>query len=231
MLPGRHSCCVAIAATVALLALSCVIDEELRINGDGSGTYRVKITVPKNLSGSLGDLRQKAATDGYRFISVTDAEDGHSVVYEKEFASVAALNDTHDHYELTISNAGFLRREYHLTCTVGSNAFTAFKRRLTIRMPGSITSASTGERNGDRVSWDCSNGGTIDIVASGFYLPLDGNQKELFIALLVIASGLLLFRAATRAHRRTRSVVCSTCHKELPAAARFCADCGAVTST
>lgn len=58
----------------ALLLLSCTVDEDLRINSDGSGTYRVRISVPKTFSEGFGDLRKEAVKNGFTVMEEGETE-------------------------------------------------------------------------------------------------------------------------------------------------------------
>jgi hypothetical protein len=219
---------VVLIAIVALLLLACVIDEDLRIHSDGSGTYRVRITIPKELGEGFGDLRKEAEKNGFRVVQEGETEKERFLVIRKDFDDVTALNDAQTHFELTITEVGFLRREYRLRASLEAIGFGGFKRHLTVAMPGSVSSTTGGETHGSRVEWDGSAGGSIDIVSSGFYLPLRRGQSAAMVA--VILAGLLLFIAVRLRRRQSPAATpCLTCNSPVPGNARFCQVCGANT--
>jgi len=198
MLEQRHQRLVVMAGVVALLFLACTIEEDLRINADGSGTYRVKISIPKQLGEGFGDFRKEAEKDGFTVEREGETEQERFILLRKNFSDVASLNDSHGRFELTTTDTGILRREYRLRATLQAVGFGSYKRRLLITMPGEVQSTSAGERSGSRVTWDGHQGGTIEVVASGFHLPVSSNQK---LAFLTIAAGGLLFLAMRRRRR------------------------------
>jgi hypothetical protein len=220
----RHKPVVGVAAFVALLLVACVIEDDLRINADGSGSYRFKMTIPKELSDGFGDMRQKAEAEGFT-VEEGETDKERFIVLSKDFTDIAALNGTDNHFELTSTSTGFLRRDYRLRGTVQSLGYGSFKRHLIITMPGSVMSSDQGEINGSSVRWDATRGGTIEIAASGFYLPLSRNLR-LLMALLALASA-ALFVMARRRRGVPAAAVCPGCRAPLAPDARFCPICGA----
>lgn len=211
-----------VAGVLALLLLSCVIEEDLRINGDGSGSYRIKLTMPKEL-GAFDELRKSVEKDGYQVEQEGETEKERFIVFSKTFTDVSALNDSHNEFELTIADSGFMRREYRLRARLRGVDFGSYKRRIVFSMPGKVQSATAGEIAGGRVTWEGSYGGALEIVSSGFYLPVNST-----LSLGVLALGLLLF-AAMRRRRGTAhaAALCPSCNSPFSGNARFCRVCGA----
>jgi hypothetical protein len=212
-------------AILSLLLLACVIDEDLRIDADGSGTYRARITIPKQLGEGFGDFRKEAENNGFVIEQEGQTEKERFLVIRKDFTDVTALNDSHTHYELTMTESGIMRRNYRLRASLNSVAFGSFKRRLTVVMPGNVTSTTAGEIDGGRVRWEGAGGGSLEIVSSGFYFPLSRNQKA--ASVMVILVGVLLSVVMRRRRRQPSAAPCSTCNSPLRTDSRFCAICGA----
>jgi len=186
----------AMAGVLAILLWSCAIEEDLRISGDGSGTYRIKVSMPKEF-GDFGDLRQKAESEAFHVEQQGETEKERFIVLRKDFTSVSSLSDNNNRFELAATEAGFLRREYRFRATLQSVGFGSYKRHIVIAMPGGVKTATAGEVDGSRVSWDATNGGTIEIAAAGFYLPLSQSQR-------VSAAAVALAGAAFWAAKRRR---------------------------
>lgn len=215
----------ALIALAALLLLSCTVDEDLRVNSDGSGSYRARISVPKPFAEGFADLRKEATKNGFTVVEEGENDRERFFVISKDFADIEALNDSHTHFELTMTNTGFLRREYRLRAVLKAIAYGSFKRRFTVAMPGKVLSATDGEITGAGVRWEGSTGGSFEVVSSGFYLPLGAGQRT---AVLVAIAVLLLFLVLRR-RRQSSAAFCPTCSAALRAGARFCGICGADT--
>lgn len=223
---NRRARLVLIAGTAALLLLACAVEEDLRLEFDGSGTYRVKVTIPKDLADGFGDLRKQAEKDGFVIAEEGETEAERFIVMRKEFTNVSSLNDDNSRFELTMTDRGLLRREYRFRATLQSVGFGAYQRHFTITMPCNVTSASDGTIDGSRVQWNASHGGTIEVAASGFYLPGSRNQRLLVIAIAVLSVALLVFRRRSPIQPKA---VCANCQTHLSPDARFCRKCGAGT--
>jgi hypothetical protein len=224
MLRQRPTRALALAGIFSLILLSCVIEEDLRINADGSGTYRVKVSIPKELSEGFGDFRKEAEKDGFRVEQEGETEKERFVVLRKDFTDVASLSDSNNQFELSTTDVGFLRREYRLSVSLQAIGFGSYKRRMVITMPAKVLSASAGEIAGTRVTWEGSRGGTIEVTSSGMHIPLSRNQKGLLLA--AIAAALLL---VVRSRRRQQKplTLCASCNAPISIDTRFCGVCGA----
>lgn len=216
----------AIAACLSLLLFACAIEEELRINADGSGTYGVKLTVPKEMGSDFGDLRKSAAEEGFTVVEERETEQERVLVLRKDFTDISSLNDGNSRFELATSTAGWLEREYRFRARLQAVGYGAFKRQITISMPGRIKASSQGEIDGSRVRWDASRGGSIEITARGYSIPLS-NRTLLLIALITAALAFLVVRRNRAARVQA---FCAICRTPRAHAARFCAACGAEAS-
>lgn len=226
MTTSRHSRVAALAVLLSLLLFACVIDEDLRINADGSGSYQVKLTIPKDLSSDFGDLRKSAEKDGFTIVEEGQTEKERFLIFRKQFTNVSALNDQNGRFELTIAEAGWFKREYRLRVALQAVGYGAFKRHLVVTMPGKVTATDVGEIDGSRVRWDASRGGSIDITAGGYAIALSRNQRILMPVVLI--AGILLLIARRRTARPPS--LCATCQTPLRRNAQFCAACGAGAS-
>jgi hypothetical protein len=94
-----------------------------------------------------------------------------------------------------------------------------------------VKSTSAGEANGQRVTWFCANGGTIDIVAEALVVPFSGTHG--WIAFAVMVSLFVLVKRVRRPSASfgtaRRSSGCTTCSAPLPRCASFCPSCGDLT--
>jgi hypothetical protein len=210
----------------SLLILACEIEEDLRIESDGSGRYSARISVPKEL-GDFGELRKEAEKNGFAIMQEGETPKERFIVIRKDFTDISALNDSHARYELTMTESGFLRREYRLRASLEAIGFGSFKRRLTVAMPGKVSSTTHGEIDGSRVKWDTSAGGSLEIASAGFHLPLSRNQSRGLM--VTIIGGALLLLALRFRRRRASNGVCLTCNSPLRNGVRFCGICGANT--
>jgi hypothetical protein len=223
MTTSRHPRVAALAALFSLVLFACVVDEDLLINADGSGTYQVKVTVPKDLTSDFGDFRKSAEKDGFTVVEEGETENGRFVVLRKKFTDISTLNDQNSHFAFTAGEMGLLKREYRLRAELNAVAYGAYKRHLVVTMPGGVTGTTAGEADGSRVRWDASNGGTIEVTAVGYAIPLSHDQRMLM--LVVLLAGVLLLIAQRRRNAGARTI-CSTCQSPFARDARFCAGCG-----
>lgn len=224
MFVNRRARLVIIAALAALLLFACDIEEDLRLELDGSGTYRVRLTIPKNLSDGFDDLRKQAETDGFTVADQGTTETERFIVLRKTFDDITSLNDDHSQFELTITRPGFLRREYRFRANLQSVGFGAYQRQFTVTMPVNVTSASAGKIEGSRVRWNARHGGTIEITASGFGIPLSRNQRGLVTMIVIL--GVVLFIFVRRRRTRAHEAACAHCRAQLAPGTRFCRTCG-----
>ncbi|MBV8516173.1 MAG: zinc ribbon domain-containing protein [Acidobacteria bacterium] len=220
---ARPSRVAAFAALLSLLFFACAIDEDLRINADGSGTYRLKITIPEDLASDLGTVRTDAAKEGFTVVEEGRAGKDRFAILRKDFTDVTALNDSNSRFALTITKMGWLRREYRLDATLQPVGYGSFKRHIAVTMPGKISASDHGEIDGSRVRWDATTGGSIHITAGGYAIPFSRAASTLIIVATIAGLALLIAR---RKHGADSRPACATCHAPLVRGARFCADCG-----
>ena len=74
-------CAVALLVLLALLG-GCQVEEELELHADGSGSHRVKVTVPKDFGEALQEVKQKATGQHYHFVEEGQAGDSRFLVME-----------------------------------------------------------------------------------------------------------------------------------------------------
>jgi hypothetical protein len=220
---------ILLVCAVVLLLAACELEDDLRIEADGSGTYRATVSVEKLLAGTLGRIRAAAEQQGFRIVGEGETADRRFLSMRKDFDDVHSLGDSQSNYELTVSTRNYLWRRYHLHATVGSVAGQGFDWRFSITMPARITSTSQGESNGARVTWYCTNGGTIDVEAEGFFLPF--TRTHVLAIVGVAAAALLLLVALGRRALAAPAIAaeqhaCRTCANPLSALARYCPACG-----
>ncbi len=222
----RRSLLVFSFAVLSLLA-GCELEDDLRIEADGSGTYRARVLVEKLLGAVLTRVRGEAEAKGFRIVEEGETPTRHFVVLRKDFTDVRSLDDEQSSYDLTIETRRFFWREYRLRATLGSVAGSAFDRRFTISMPARISSTTAGESNGTRVVWYCTNGGTIEVVAEGFHVPVTRRHVTVAIAIAALVLALVaLFRRWASARPEEEENVCTTCNKPMAVTARYCPSCG-----
>jgi hypothetical protein len=180
-----------------LLLAACEIEDDLRLTSNGSGTYQMKISVEKQLTQALVELRKELEKEGYKIVQDGETPDRRFLIIRKAFKNVSELNDNNNHFEFHVIDGGFLQRKYRFNATLGS-AGGNFKRQFTIRMPGDVTAASAGERRGNTVTWDCASGGAIALEASGLALPFDIPEQAGAIGIVLVIG----FAALVVIHRR-----------------------------
>jgi hypothetical protein len=162
---------VALLVLLALLG-GCQVEEELQLHADGSGSHRVKVSVPKDFGEALQALKQKAIGQHYHLVEEGQAGDSRFLVMARDFANVSELNDNEDTFALNIDAAGAFRRRYRLDVAYKGNAAVMnFERVLRVRMPAAVDTSTAGQVSSDRVEWSCSRGGQLRVVASGFAMP------------------------------------------------------------
>ncbi|HEY6141034.1 MAG TPA: hypothetical protein VI670_25030 [Thermoanaerobaculia bacterium] len=191
-------CCLA----ALLLLTACEMEDDLTLRADGSGSYRVKLLLPNELALALPEIRSKAIHDGFRVLEEGATADRKFVVLAREFKQVSELNESGHAFDFQSGDAGFLRREARFHASISHTP--AFKRVLTITLPGEVKSSTAGDVTGNRIRWDCSNGGSLDAVAVGFYLPLSTETKAVSTIVVVLV---LLAAVAVRLRRHVRQSI------------------------
>jgi hypothetical protein len=222
MLRGRRGA-IALLCFLSLALFGCELEDQLRIDADGSGTYRAKFLVEKEFGDALTKVREEAAKNGFRVAEEGETATRKFVVISKELKSLSELNDSSNRFELTVTDDGFLRKKYLLHAHVSS--LSGFHRQLTIDLPGSPQSTSVGELSGGHVIWDCTHGGDIEVASAGFALAPTRNQE---MALLAVVGLVLLM--AVRSRRKRATLACRSCHAPLTEGVQFCANCGAAAA-
>jgi len=227
MLRSRRKGVLLLTGVLSLFLFSCLLEEELVIHSDGSGTFRAKVTIPKEFGEGFADIRKDAEKEGFQ-IEEGETEKERFIILRKKFDNVSALNDDGRRFELTMADSGFLRRQYLLRVQLPPVGFGGFTHRLVVTMPGKVQSATGGEFAGSRVTWEGKSGGTIEITAAGFYLPVSRTQRLLFLLVVVAGIVALLILRKRRQGQPPAATTCLTCQTPLSVNARFCRACGAV---
>jgi hypothetical protein len=212
-----------LVSVISILLVSCELEEDFVIKRDGSGTYTVKLLIPKQFAKNLGDVPKEADEKGFRFVEQGETETHKYFVFAKDFKNVAEVAAGGDTYKLDIAKANIFRTDYNFNASVTSGVAQGFRRRMRVTLPVSIDETTAGDISGRSVSWDCTTGGNITILAAGTALPLTELQRAGVFAVLAAAIiGFVVFRF----RRRTRASVCTSCGQNLLADARFCPKCG-----
>ena len=213
-----------LALTLALLTLGCEIEDEIRINPDGSGTYRTKILVKKDLAAAIPEIRKEATEDGFRVIEEGETETRKFIVLERDFKNISEVGDSRNKMSFTATRSGWFRERYEFTASLPGSEGDGFTRQVTIVLPGKIQQSTAGERRGDVVIWNVSKGGSIQITSIG--LTASGAKRLTFLAATfgVIVLGLVIL---LKRKRNVRVPSCAACGVPKQSGARFCAGCGA----
>lgn len=210
-------------AAFTLLALSCEIEDEIRIHRDGSGSYRAKILVEKQLASALPEIRKEAVKDGFRIVDEGETETRHFIVMTRDFKNISEVGDSRNRMSFKATKAGWLRERYEFSASLPPSSGDGFSRQLTIVLPASIEQHTAGEVRGNTVVWDCTRGGELEMTATGFVLPFAVQSPVL--GGVIAAAGLIgVFVLVLR--RRSAALRCATCGATKSPDARFCANCG-----
>lgn len=213
---------IALSALCLLLA-ACEVEEELKLNADGSGTYRARILVEKEVGEALQEVRKDAPTRGFTVVEEGETANRKFVVVARDFKNVSELNDKDDTYALDVERSSPFKATYHLSLNFRSNpSASGFSRNMQVSMPATVASTSAGTATGSTVRWDCSHAGTLDVQAAGLVLPLTSNQRKMALAVLVL--GVLLLVGVRVARRKPQS--CRNCGTRIEPNAKFCPKCG-----
>jgi Tol biopolymer transport system component len=157
---------------VLLLMSACKVEETIDLRADGSGTYRAKISVTKDFGEAIDQVKREAGQHGLRVLEEGQTADEKFVVVGRDFSKMSDLGDKDDTYSLVVTREGWFRKSYRFEAILRKNiAASGFQRILHVRMPGSIDSSSSGQLSSHSVEWPCSQGGQLDVVASGFAIP------------------------------------------------------------
>src|SRR5215213_5873017 len=130
---------------LALLALRCEIEDEIRLNRDGSGTYIAKILIEKQLASALPEIRKKAVQEGFRIMEEGVTETRHFIVMARDFKNISEIGDSRNRMSFTATKAGWLRQQYAFSASVPASSGDGFSRQLTIALPASIEQHTAGE--------------------------------------------------------------------------------------
>jgi hypothetical protein len=157
----------AIVFLLALLVLSCELEDEIRINPDGSGTYRTKLLVEKQLASALPEVRKEAEKNGFRIVEEGETDTRRFIVMERDFKSVSEVGDERNRMAFTATKHGWFRQRYEFTASLPSSSSDGFSRQLTLTLPGSIQQSTGGVIRGNTVVWDASKGGSLQVTSIG----------------------------------------------------------------
>ena len=217
-----------VVLVLALLVLSCEIEDQITIRRDGSGTYRVKMLVEKQLASALPEIRKKAAEEGFRILENGETETRHFLLMERDFKNVSEVGDARNPIHFKVTKAGWLRERYELTASLRSSAGDGFSRQLTLALPGRIERSTAGEVRGNTIVWDCTKGGRLEATAVGFVLPPVLRWVAIFSAVIAAAAAVVMGILLLVLRRRpAAAVLCGTCGATKDSNTRFCANCGA----
>jgi hypothetical protein len=208
---------------LCLLLAACEVEEELKLNVDGSGTYRVRILVEKEVGEALQEIRKDAQARGFTVVEEGETANRKFVVVARDFKNVSELNDKDDTYALDIEQSSPFKRTYHLSLNFrGNPSASGFSRSMEVSMPATVASTNVGTATGSTVRWDCSHPGTLEVQAAGLVLPLTSNQRKVVLAVLILGALLLVgVRVA-----RWRPPSCRNCGTRIEPNAKFCPKCG-----
>lgn len=195
------------------LAAGCKVEEDLFLEADGSGEYRIEVSVQKAL-GALPQLRQALVANGFEIVAERETGDSNVVVARRTFETVGEIGDLDASFE--VAERGWLRRSYRLGLRV-DDMEGATERILRVHLPARVDESSGGRIEGSTVIWEGIGGGRLEIAASGPAVP--GGETALYAA----AAGLLVVLLALVAIRR-RAVHGG---RDAAAASRRCGSCGA----
>jgi len=226
----RKICLLLALAAVCLMLAACEVEEEIKLNADGSGTYRARILVEKEVGDALKEVRGDAEKRGFKVVEEGETANRKFVAIAREFQNIAELNDKEDTYQLEIDRSSFFKSSYHLTLNFGGNpSASGFSRNVEVTMPAAVASTNVGTVTGKSVRWDCSHPGSLDVQAAGFALPLKGGQLRIILVVLVLGALLLVgIRIARRKPAPAPAQArCEKCGEPLAPGAKFCPKCGA----
>lgn len=226
MTPRRSTWTSMLAVLVAVSFLvSCKVEEEIRITKDGSGTYQVRISVQEEYAEAISEVKQQAAAKGMQVVEEGSAAGERFVVFQRDFSEISELSDDEDSYALTIEQESAFRGSYRMALDFRSNPSEAgFERVVKITLPATIENSDGGTVTGRTVEWDCSRGGSLTVVSSGWALPAFSSSQKTAAAVVGIAGLSLL--VLLRIRRRKPATVCGSCGRRLSRDALFCPACG-----
>ena len=214
-----------LALVLALLALSCEIEDEIRLNRDGSGTYRAKILVQKQLASAIPEIRKEALKEGMRIVEEGETETRHFLVMERDFKNISEVGDSRNRMSFTTTKAGWFKERYAFSASLPSSAGDGFSRQLTLVLPAAIERNTAGEARGNTIVWDCTKGGTLEVEAVGFVFPFAAPPFAIPVVIAAALAGAVVLLVLRR--RSAAPSHCAACGASKKPGARFCAHCGA----
>lgn len=219
-----------LALAVVALAGGCKIEEDLHLHADGSGEYRVRMTLQKMLGGTP-QVRQALIENGFEIVEESETHDSDVIVARRTFEQIDEIGELQG--SLQVEDRGWLRRSYHLKVRVDDVQGQATERTFRIHLPVGIEESSAGRLDGKTLFWDGTHGGDLELVATGLVVP--GGERLVYAAVGALLLGLLV-PVARRVRRAgsapdDRSPIdewsrCPSCGKPRAAGA-FCTHCGA----
>lgn len=168
-LPRRHKVHTISLCGLMMLIVACDLKHELRMSGNGSGTYTIRITMDRSLMETVPDVQRNAESRGFRVMASGQTATSCFIVIRKTFHDISELNvdDAHFTFHVAEDRHPFWRR-YHLTATLPP--LQGVLHQVTITMPGKVSMSTAGSIIGNGVRWNC-RGGAIAIDAAGIYCP------------------------------------------------------------
>ena len=192
-------------AIVVLLA--CKIVEEVRIEQDGSGTYRVDLTLVGEEKEMLPAVKEEfAKKPELRIVDEGPRGDDYFVLVEMPFTSVAELSDDQSTYTWEVSEAGAFTRKARLEVANRGGEDAVSEHRLEVTMPGKVVDSNAGVISGKKIVWDrlaAGRRGELYVEAEYLELPA-GYTTKIVAAGAILIVGLLLV-VAMRLKRRRQS--------------------------
>jgi hypothetical protein len=220
---------LALGLLLAGLLAGCKVEEDLHLKADGSGEYRVEVSIKKMLGG-VSELREKMIASGLEIVAERQTLDSDVLVARRSFRYLEELAELDG--SLRLEKRGLLSRAYHLNLTIEDVRGKGVERVLRVHLPVGVEEASGGRIEGRSVSWESSAGGDLEIVASGLVVP--GGDVALYGAAGALLVGLLVpvVRRRRRATSRASAPLarCPSCGVAAEPPAAFCTSCGTAFS-
>ena len=226
--PNRKAfCAYGLVLVLALLVVSCELEEDIRLNPDGSGVYRATLSLEKELVALLPNLKSDYEKKGFRVIEERDTDTRHVIVVERTFKDLSEIGDSKNQYSFTASDANALQRRYELNMSIpGADGVEGFSRKLTIALPGRIEKNTAGEVRGGAVVWDASKGGSLQVTSVGLK-PTAFRWLAILLGAGAVIVLLVIVLVVSKRKRNAPALRCAACGAPRQANERFCANCGA----
>jgi hypothetical protein len=134
-----------LALAIVALAGGCKIEEDLHLEADGSGEYRVRMTLQKMLGGAP-QVRQALIANGFEILEESVTHDSNLITARRTFEHVGEIDELHG--SLEVEDRGWLRRSYRLKLRVDDVQGQATERTFRVHLPVGIEETSAGRLDG-----------------------------------------------------------------------------------